>query len=101
MTTDESGCEAYTAIAWGVGLSHERSDGWCWSQDKTKWYTEQLGAKRHEDIAASEALKTGLQEIGERLTGEWLMHGAEHSRILERVVHRTLTGGDRASASRN
>ncbi len=26
MATGESGYEAYTAIAWGVGLSHERSD---------------------------------------------------------------------------
>ena len=26
MATGDSGCEAYTAIAWGVGLSHERSD---------------------------------------------------------------------------
>ena len=26
MVTGDSGCEAYTAIAWGVGLSHERSD---------------------------------------------------------------------------
>ena len=26
MTTGDGGCEAYTAIAWGVGLSHERSD---------------------------------------------------------------------------
>ena len=26
MTTGDSGGEAYTAIAWGVGLSHERSD---------------------------------------------------------------------------
>src|SRR5262249_56224648 len=26
VTPGESGCEAYTAIAWGVGLSHERSD---------------------------------------------------------------------------
>ena len=26
MTAGDSGCEAYTAIAWGVGLSHERSD---------------------------------------------------------------------------
>ena len=26
MPTGDSGCEAYTAIAWGVGLSHERSD---------------------------------------------------------------------------
>ena len=26
MTAGDSGREAYTAIAWGVGLSHERSD---------------------------------------------------------------------------
>src|SRR5262249_46220081 len=25
VATGDSGCEAYTAIAWGVGLSHERS----------------------------------------------------------------------------
>jgi hypothetical protein len=25
VATGNSGCEAYTAIAWGVGLSHERS----------------------------------------------------------------------------
>src|SRR5438067_7255800 len=26
VATGDGGCEAYTAIAWGVGLSHERSD---------------------------------------------------------------------------
>jgi hypothetical protein len=26
VVTGDSDCEAYTAIAWGVGLSHERSD---------------------------------------------------------------------------
>ena len=26
MVNGDIGCEAYTAIAWGVGLSHERSD---------------------------------------------------------------------------
>ena len=26
MATGDGGCEAYTAIAWGVGLSHERLD---------------------------------------------------------------------------
>src|ERR1700720_590003 len=26
LLVGDSGCEAYTAIAWGVGLSHERSD---------------------------------------------------------------------------
>jgi hypothetical protein len=25
VTAGDSGCEAYIAIAWGVGLSHERS----------------------------------------------------------------------------
>jgi hypothetical protein len=25
VATGDSGCEAYTAVAWGVGLSHERS----------------------------------------------------------------------------
>jgi hypothetical protein len=26
LATGDRACEAYTAIAWGVGLSHERSD---------------------------------------------------------------------------
>ena len=26
MANGDVGCEAYTAIAWGVGLSHEKSD---------------------------------------------------------------------------
>jgi hypothetical protein len=26
VAAGDSGCEAYTAIAWGVGLSHERLD---------------------------------------------------------------------------
>jgi hypothetical protein len=26
VATGDSGCEAYTAIAWGVGLSHESRD---------------------------------------------------------------------------
>ena len=26
MAAGDSGCEAYTAVAWGVGLSHERLD---------------------------------------------------------------------------
>src|SRR5262249_47245286 len=26
VATGDSGCESYAAIAWGVGLSHERSD---------------------------------------------------------------------------
>ena len=42
--------------------------GWWWSQDKTKWYTEQLAAHGMKVLPPSVALKTGLQQIGERLT---------------------------------
>ena len=30
MAADDSGCEAYTAIAWGVGLSHIVHDSPLW-----------------------------------------------------------------------
>ena len=64
--------------------------GWWWSQDKTKWYTEQLAAHGMKVLPASVALKTGLQEIGERLTGEWLMRaGADGLAIID--AYRRLT----------
>jgi TRAP-type C4-dicarboxylate transport system substrate-binding protein len=64
--------------------------GWWWSQDKTKWYTEQLAAHGMKVSPASEALKSGLQNIGERLTGEWLMRsGADGLAIID--AYRKLT----------
>ena len=64
--------------------------GWWWSQDKTKWYTEQLAAHGMKVLPASVALKTGLQEIGERLTAEWLMRaGADGLAIID--AYRRLT----------
>jgi TRAP-type C4-dicarboxylate transport system substrate-binding protein len=50
--------------------------GWWWSQDRTKWYTEQLAAHGMKVTAPSSALKAGLRQIGERLTGEWLMRAS-------------------------
>ena len=47
--------------------------GWWRSQDKTKWYLEQLSANGLKVLPPSNALKTGLQQIGERLTGEWVV----------------------------
>jgi TRAP-type C4-dicarboxylate transport system substrate-binding protein len=47
--------------------------GWWRSQDKTKWYLEQLSANGLKVLPPSSALKTGLQQIGERLTGEWVV----------------------------
>ena len=56
--------------------------GWLWSQDKAKWYTEQLAAHGMKVLPASAALKTGLQEIGQRLTGEWLMRAGADGRAM-------------------
>jgi TRAP-type C4-dicarboxylate transport system substrate-binding protein len=58
--------------------------GWWWSQDKAKWYTDQLAAHRMKVLPPGVALKTGLQEIGERLTGEWLVRaGADGLTIID------------------
>jgi TRAP-type C4-dicarboxylate transport system substrate-binding protein len=57
--------------------------GWWWSQDKTKWYNEQLAAHGMNVLPPSVTLKTGLQQIGERLTGEWLMRaGADGLSVI-------------------
>jgi TRAP-type C4-dicarboxylate transport system substrate-binding protein len=64
--------------------------GWWWSQDKTKWYTEQLSGHGMRVLAPSEALKSGLQQIGERLTAEWLMRAsAEGLTVID--AYRRLT----------
>ena len=46
--------------------------GWRWSEEKTEWYMEQLAAHGMTVLPPSMTLKTGLQQVGERLTGEWL-----------------------------
>jgi TRAP-type C4-dicarboxylate transport system substrate-binding protein len=50
--------------------------GWWWSQDKNKWYAEQLAAHGIKVLPPSVALRTGLQQVGERLTGEWLLRSS-------------------------
>ena len=58
--------------------------GWLWSQDKTKWHTEQLAAHGMKVLPPSVALKTGLQKIGEKLTAEWLVRaGPDGLAIIE------------------
>src|SRR5262245_53765579 len=64
--------------------------GWWRSQDKTKWYTEQLQAHGMQVLAPSRDLKRGLQQIGERLTGEWLTKsGADGRTVVD--AYRKLT----------
>jgi TRAP-type C4-dicarboxylate transport system substrate-binding protein len=56
--------------------------GWWRSQDKTRWYTEQLAARGLQVLPPSNELKAGLQQIGERLTGEWLLKAGPDGRAV-------------------
>ncbi len=57
--------------------------GWWRSQDKTKWYTEQLAANGLKVLPPSPTLKLELQRIGEQLTGEWLKKaGADGQAVI-------------------
>jgi TRAP-type C4-dicarboxylate transport system substrate-binding protein len=58
--------------------------GWWRSQDKTKWYLERLTENGLKVVPPSQALKAGLQQIGERLTGEWLAKsGADGQTVID------------------
>jgi TRAP-type C4-dicarboxylate transport system substrate-binding protein len=58
--------------------------GWWRSQDKTKWYTEQLAANGLKVLPPSQTLKVELQQIGEQLTGEWLKKsGADGQAVID------------------
>jgi TRAP-type C4-dicarboxylate transport system substrate-binding protein len=58
--------------------------GWWWSQDKTKWFTEQLAANGMKVLLPSPTLKTGLRRIGEHLTEDWLAKaGADGKVVIE------------------
>ena len=46
--------------------------GWKLSQEKNKWYQEQLAANGMEIVAPTVELKEGLGEIGKRMVGDWL-----------------------------
>jgi TRAP-type C4-dicarboxylate transport system substrate-binding protein len=58
--------------------------GWWRSQDRTKWYGEQLAGRGLKVLPPSPALKEGLQRIGEQLTGEWLLKaGADGQAVID------------------
>jgi TRAP-type C4-dicarboxylate transport system substrate-binding protein len=57
--------------------------GWWRSQDRTKWYGEQLAARGLKVLPPSSALKEGLRQVGEQLTGEWLVKaGADGQAVI-------------------
>jgi TRAP-type C4-dicarboxylate transport system substrate-binding protein len=46
--------------------------GWKMAQDKNAWYMEQLKAKGLKVTPPSDALKAGLQKVGDQLTADWI-----------------------------
>jgi TRAP-type C4-dicarboxylate transport system substrate-binding protein len=65
--------------------------GWWRSQDRTKWYMEQLAAHGMKVMPPSKALKAGMQQIGERLTGEWLLKaGADGKAVIDAYRKQTM-----------
>ena len=56
--------------------------GWWRSQDRTKWYLEQLTANGMRVLPPSGALKTGLLRIGKQLTAEWVAKAGADGRAV-------------------
>jgi TRAP-type C4-dicarboxylate transport system substrate-binding protein len=61
---------AQDAVRKAAAAAQER--GWKASEEKTKWYTEQLAAHGLKVLPPSVTLKSGLERVGDRLTAEWL-----------------------------
>lgn len=46
--------------------------GWAMSQERNRWYTEQLAKNGLKVVQPGDALSSGLRQVGEQLTAEWL-----------------------------
>jgi TRAP-type C4-dicarboxylate transport system substrate-binding protein len=58
--------------------------GWSRSQERHRWYAEQLAAHGMKVLPPSESLKNGLHQVGERLTAEWLVKaGSDGQAVIE------------------
>jgi TRAP-type C4-dicarboxylate transport system substrate-binding protein len=57
--------------------------GWTMSQDKTNWYMDQLKS-RMKVLPPSETLKSGLKQVGQQLTTDWLKRaGADGQAVID------------------
>ena len=64
--------------------------GWRLSQEKTKWYTEQLTAKGMKVLPPSETLSTGFRKIGDQLTADWLKKAGADGQAIVDTYRRTM-----------
>jgi len=46
--------------------------GWAMSQERNRWYSEQLAKNGLKVVQPGDALGAGLRQVGEQLTAEWL-----------------------------
>jgi TRAP-type C4-dicarboxylate transport system substrate-binding protein len=46
--------------------------GWAMSQERNRWYTEQLAKNGLKVLQPGDTLTSGLKQVGEQLTAEWL-----------------------------
>jgi TRAP-type C4-dicarboxylate transport system substrate-binding protein len=46
--------------------------GWTMSQERNRWYAEQLAKNGMKVLEPGETLTAGLKAVGEQLTAEWL-----------------------------
>lgn len=64
--------------------------GWKLSQEKTKWYTDQLAAKGMKVLPPSPELKAGFQKIGEQLTADWLKKAGPEGQAIVEAYKKTM-----------
>ena len=92
MATGDGGCEAYTAIAWGVGLSHERlyvagAEGF-YSLEGNMCGTVMRGAVALPGSKATSRAKGSYRNLGDLVSGR------------QRCVRGTVRIGEARSRSR-
>jgi TRAP-type C4-dicarboxylate transport system substrate-binding protein len=56
--------------------------GWQVSQEKTNWYVDQLRQRGMKVQPPGDALKAGLQKIGEQLTADWLKKAGDDGKAV-------------------
>jgi TRAP-type C4-dicarboxylate transport system substrate-binding protein len=58
--------------------------GWAASQEKNRWYVDELGRNGMKVLPPADALAAGLKQVGEQLTAEWLRKaGADGWAVIE------------------
>ena len=70
------------AILKAAAAAEER--GWKLAEEKNAWFMDQLKDNKMKILPPSDALKAGLQKVGEQLTADWVKKaGAEGQAVIE------------------